>query len=320
MGDFNFEAANQGAVAVPNAVNASIDAWDKINQNARVADMMVKANPDLVQRMGFQSPAQFSNLSAQDKIAATTGYIKQQGVQEMAARMQDWQAQAQQRTAQATQLSQDSDSLSNYAQMLDQQVNQPDPKDAKATAFAASIPDGVKFQIHAAAAAGKTNPRTAAAMIKPMMDYFGPQGQGAAPVKPKLTVLPVGDPEDPDYHEIPVIQDGKGNQMVDPAYVEQQKAKLAKQAQEAAAKIQTMKGSTVKIKLANPDDPLNPTELELPIDEAEKRGYIKAAGGATAGGAAGKAAPAAAPAGPTATNPKTGQKLIYQNGQWTPLQ
>ena len=255
----------------------NINDYGQLLANARVADMMVKANPDLPERMGFQDAAHFGSLSAQDKIAATTGYMKQQGVQEMQARMADWQAQAQQRTAQAQATAQDSDSLSSYAQMLDQQVNQPDPNDTKAAAFAASVPDGVKFQIHAAAAAGKTNPRVAAAMIKPMLDFFGPQGQGALKTgKAKATVLPVGNPGDPDYHEIPIIDAGDGKPTVDPAYLEQQKAKLAEQAQATALKIQGMKGSTVKIKIANPDDPLNPTELELPIDEAEKRGYIKA--------------------------------------------
>lgn len=96
MSDFNFEALNQGAVAVPNAVNESIDKWAQLNQNAKVADAMVRANPDLEQRMGMPEGA-FSTLSAQDKIAATTGYIKNQGVQEFQARMADYTAQANQR-------------------------------------------------------------------------------------------------------------------------------------------------------------------------------------------------------------------------------
>ena len=77
----------------------NIDAYGQLFDNAKVADAMVKANPDLEQRMGM-TPGQFSTLSAQDKIAATTGYIKNQGVQEMAARMKDWDAQAGQRQQQ----------------------------------------------------------------------------------------------------------------------------------------------------------------------------------------------------------------------------
>lgn len=76
---------------------ANLDAWGQLYDNAKVADMMVKANPDLVTRMGFQSPEQFKSLSAQDKIAATTGYIKQQGIQEHVARMRDYQVQTQAR-------------------------------------------------------------------------------------------------------------------------------------------------------------------------------------------------------------------------------
>ncbi len=74
---------------------SNIDAYAQLYQNAKVADAMVKANPDLVQRMGFQSPSQFSSLSAQDKIAATTGYIKNLGFQQGMAQMQEQAARAQ---------------------------------------------------------------------------------------------------------------------------------------------------------------------------------------------------------------------------------
>lgn len=241
----------------------NIDQWGQLYDNAKVADMMVKANPDMVQRMGFQTPEQFQTLSAQDKIAATSGLIKNQGVQEFQARMNDYNAQAQQRQQQAMDASAEGDSLTKYASLLDQQVNQPDPNDPKATAFAASVPDAVKFQIHSAAGMGKTNPKLAAAMIKPMMQFFGPQGQGQAQApQPKMTVLPVGNPGDPDYHEIPVIQDGKGNMQVDPAYTEAQKTKSAAAAQAGKS---TMKFKAIP-SLTDPSGFATSVEAETPED------------------------------------------------------
>ncbi len=182
MGDFNFEAANQGAVAVPNAVNASIDAWDKINQNARVADMMVKANPDLVQRMGFQSPSQFSNLSAQDKIAATTGYIRKQGydqaqaqIQEQLARANQFNAIAQERQQQAM----DDQDSSSMLKKLDQYVNggtgddgKPLPADSPYVAAAANLTPLQKLNIHAGAANTANSPRLASQIYKSVQSYF----------------------------------------------------------------------------------------------------------------------------------------------------
>ena len=70
-------------------VAGNIEAWGQLYDNAKVADAMVKANPDLPQRMGFQDAKHFATLSAMDKIAATTGYIKQQGVQEFQTRQQE---------------------------------------------------------------------------------------------------------------------------------------------------------------------------------------------------------------------------------------
>ena len=93
---------------------ANLDAWGQLYDNAKVADMMVKANPDLVQRMGFQSPEQFKSLSAQDKIAATTGYIKQQGIAEHVARLNDYAAQAAQRQQQVQDDQSVGDFLQNY--------------------------------------------------------------------------------------------------------------------------------------------------------------------------------------------------------------
>jgi len=104
----------------------NLDAWDSLYQNAKVADAMVKANPDLPQRMGFQSPAQFQSLSAQDKIAATTGYIKNQGVQEFQAKMADYQAQAADRQAQAGLRQQDVQDQQTSGQFLQNYLTAPD--------------------------------------------------------------------------------------------------------------------------------------------------------------------------------------------------
>jgi hypothetical protein len=277
MDDMNFEALNAGTMAVPNALRQNMEDWGKLYDNAKVADAMVKANPDLEQRMGM-GEGQFSTLSARDKIAATSGYMKNQGVQEMQARMKDWQAQSEERQAQAgqrTQQTQDAaaeaDSLSNYARTLDAQVNNPDPNDPKAKAFADGIPDGVKYQIHAAAAAGKTNPKVAAAMIKPLMNYFG---SSTAKPEPKLTVLPVGKPGDEGYHEIPVINDGHGNIQVDPAYVEEQKTKaaLATQAGKSGIKFKAVPSLTADGGYATSVEADTPEGLQQGMDLLKKAG------------------------------------------------
>lgn len=83
----------------------------------------------------------------------------------------------------------DASALSNYASTLDQTVNNPDPNDPAQVQFAAGIPQAVKLQLHAAAATGKTNPRTAAVMFKNIQSYFQPQGGPADNTPPVQTMI-----------------------------------------------------------------------------------------------------------------------------------
>lgn len=119
MSEFNFEALNQGASAVPASVQASLDAFDQLHQNGKIADAMVKANPNMLQGMGYQSPEQFMAQSARDKIAATTGYFKAQGAQEAMMKAQDYQAQMQQRQQQVTDDQSVGEFLGNYGKAPD---------------------------------------------------------------------------------------------------------------------------------------------------------------------------------------------------------
>lgn len=285
MADLNFAALNAGAAAMPAAVQRTTDVYDTLLQNAKVSDAMVKANPDLEQRMGM-SPGQFSTLSAQQKIAATTGYIKNQGAQEMLQRIATEKAQGQEataragyfqefgkeRAAQAQMQSQDDQGAANYAQALDQQINNPDPNNRQAVAFAKSVPQGVKFQIHAAAQTGRTDPRTGAALTRPLMNYFsGPGGQGGTPTTPEP------------------IKDAQGNVIASPA----------PNGKGGFTWIKAGKAAPSTVKITDNSDPTNPTILEMPLDEAEKRGYIKppVGGSAPAGtGSAGAGAPGMADA------------------------
>ena len=288
MPDFNFQALNAGAAAIPAAVQRTTDVYDSLIQNSKVADAMVKANPDLEQRMGMQ-PGQFASLSAQDKIASTTGYIKNQGAQEMLARIAQEQAGAQEstaragyfqqfgaeRSAQAQMQMQDDQGAAKYAKALDDQINNPDPNDPQAVAFAKSVPAGVKFQSHAAAQAGRTDARSGAALIRPLMNYFsGPGGQG-------------GDANTPQP-----IKDEQGNVIATPAA----------NGKGGFTWIKSQKSTPATVKITDNSDPSNPVTIEMPMDEAEKRGYVKAPGAANAAASAGAGNKVASGPGPAATN------------------
>lgn len=48
----------------------------------KAAEMFVKAKPELLKEMGFADETEFKNLSARDKAASVTGYVKRLGVEE----------------------------------------------------------------------------------------------------------------------------------------------------------------------------------------------------------------------------------------------
>lgn len=224
MPDYNPGLLYQG-------VQDTLDKYDQINQSAKAADAMMRANPALAAKMGLAGPQQFSALSAQDKIAALTGFFKQQGANEATAQMQATQAQAQEararasyfqsfgqeRQAQTQAQAQDDQAASNYAQTLDRQISNPDPNDPQAVAFAKSVPAGVKWQIKAAANAGRSNPRVGAALVRPLMQYFsGAGGKGtAAPPAPK----PIVDPRTGETLAVPYVdpQTGKTTMVKPPS-------------------------------------------------------------------------------------------------------
>lgn len=62
-------------------VGGASEAWAALYENGKIADAIVKTNPEVLGALGM-SPEQFKSLSAYDKTTRVTGYIKGQGVKE----------------------------------------------------------------------------------------------------------------------------------------------------------------------------------------------------------------------------------------------
>lgn len=105
--------------------------YERDNANGKIADQIVKVNPELLQSMGM-TPAQFTGMAAKDKHLAVLGHIQgtamKQGAAQAAAALahqqastQDLLAQGQERTQSASQDAALGDAINRMAQASGQQ-------------------------------------------------------------------------------------------------------------------------------------------------------------------------------------------------------
>lgn len=83
--------------SLANGVSRGLDRYERSFQNGKIADNIVKVNPEMLQMLGM-SKEQFGGLSAEDKTSAVTGTITALGVKRQ---QQEAQAQEQERAQQA---------------------------------------------------------------------------------------------------------------------------------------------------------------------------------------------------------------------------
>ena len=307
MPDYNPGLLYQG-------VQNTLDKYDQLTQNAKVADAMVKANPDLVQRMGFDSPEHFQSLSAQDKIAATTGYIKNQGAQEMMARLQDYQAQANERNQRV----QDDQSIGTFLQNYG---NAPETVPGADGQDQPLSPDQkLKWALtNTPGMSGRNIPRAIDSLTKwqaassevgnlKKTGFFKQDDLGQEiPGLPGVIRVPTG----PNTSE---LRDKNGNQVTTLTDDEGKVIGYGIGNGKGGMKF-TGGPKTGTVKVTDMSDIMNPKVLELPIEEAERRGLIPSA--KTGGGTSGSTGTpkgnsrftvqevGAAPAAPAATAPST---------------
>lgn len=81
------------------------DQFAKIYQNGKIADQIVKTNPEVLQSLGM-TPEQFGAMSARDRSTAVTGFIQGQGVKQQQTVFQAQQRQAQEQQGDQTILQQ----------------------------------------------------------------------------------------------------------------------------------------------------------------------------------------------------------------------
>ncbi len=251
----------------------SLDQWASLYDNAKVVDMAVKANPDLPQRMGFQSPEQFKSLSAQDKIAAFTGMIKNQGVeefqtkqQEAAAKIAEYQSLIAQREAGAAADQDAGTFVTQYGKLLAENPDA-DPKEAFYQTLSA-MPKG--FQVNRAL------PKIMDSLQKWQAVTEKAEKPDPADLTPRVTLLPVGTPGTADYHEVPWISQGKVGQ-VDPSYAinERTKSATALETRRETARA-TLKPAELLKSYQSDLESLNKAWDLTPEDRATRRAELRA--------------------------------------------
>lgn len=105
-----------------NGVTQGAEDWAKTMANGKIADSIVKTNPEMLNALGMD-PDQFAGMSAASKTATVTGYFQAQGAKQQAAKtaamLQDYASQAQERS-----------SIANWRSAQANRATQQDSEDA----------------------------------------------------------------------------------------------------------------------------------------------------------------------------------------------
>lgn len=262
--------------------------------------------------MGYTDD-EWQHLGTRDKVAAFAAVKQsndlqqqQQGIALGAARMADLEAQAQQRQAQA-------DEANGLGQVF---ANLP-PKGSNG--------DGTYSQNDFVQAAKNAQlaPKVQGAIMSRFIQpqakatFFKPDDMGQpVPGMPGLIRIPTG----PNTSE---IRDSNGAQVT--PLTDDDGNTIGYGVSDGKGGMKTMAApkSGVKFKavpsITDPSGFATSVEADTPEQLQQGMALLKQAQPGSAATTPGASAPAAAPVGPTATNPKTGQKMIFTNGKWQPL-
>ena len=301
----------QRLVAGLQGANEGYEAWQQkqsqVNSAGKAADYMRKAlGDDAEQQMGI-ADEEWQNMGAREKAAAAQGFQQRQSAAQVAAGIQEQQARAEYYRQRAA-------------------PDQPDPQLAAqerlrtmlGNALAPRLPNGAAGPVQAGQGVSPqvappdiarmmlqsgVDPRLTLPFLKAGMDAQG----GDVMPKPFVTkggrtvyVTPTGNVVDPDKQGEDVLDTKPKDEEVPDGY----------------QAMRVGKGWTIKPDPSrwatrvepDPDNPLAQIHSQVLLSKPGKGG----------GGGPNPPKPTPAPA-RTATNPKTGEKVVWQDGQWKPV-
>jgi hypothetical protein len=203
-----------GMMASQGGLEQMVDQNKRISAGGKAADAFREfAGGDDEAALGVHDSA-WKNMSATDKMGVVQGYMQNQQSQMDASKMQEFAAQAQQRIQAAN------DDTTAYKLLNEfSQARGSDPQGPIAPQF---LDDDGKLNDQGAymMALSKVGKDPNAGLNARSIGTFQKLAEGPGggmDTKPKVSMLDVGNPTDPDYHRIPWISQGKVGQ-IDPAY------------------------------------------------------------------------------------------------------
>lgn len=293
------------------AAGEGYDRWEEqqqqITAGGKAADAFRKFLGDNAASVTGIPDAAWDNMSPHQKMASMGAQIQAEAMQSSMARLKAFQDEMAEKNAEAG-------GVARWAQSMDDQLNVPTALANNDTyALQQQFNPAERANLHALAQIGNTNPRAAAALINnPFFRSMATGSNGSAPA-PVLTML--GD------QQIPVIYSPKGGQFeIDPSY------RLNAAADIKSANTPAEEDPGEGPRMSKNGKFYYDTHLKSwkPMAAGPEAVLQQLFGGNGAGDVApaGNAAPVASAAGnyPTATNKKTGEKMIYKDGKWQPAQ